>query len=744
MATLAAPRPHRDPDPSDQADGRDLTQLPMVVRPQMQTQPRRHGGVAQKTSTRWLTHHAAKPSGQVGLLGRPLAHQDTHRYCEVVISPLTIPVDSPWTAADQLDDFNRLDALRRELLQARSTQPPALQVFFDEVSGGFRSTLEKPAGHLSPSSTATCITSLVQAGQWDSGPWASRRRELVATLINDEALTTSGLTRLNAYTTAFLLEAVHALQSAYPDDEIDPTWELNLHVMRHRLLETIASGSVSIAEYPPSGYLTQLTLRIIRRTISLEPSLLERVNDWAWGELCRQIALASAGSKTVDFFQLAYCVLILVSIDNPSNALPEQRLLLDAGLDLFFRAQLEDGSWPRSAPIFDIPGKGNSFCYEYELLTQLLSEPRLQERLLPYLTNFGRAYRALRRTSYDLTDRARGWASGHRAKQGPESWSTASCYSFIFLYERLIAESLRRTVFSYLRAPYLPPTKPFHSLEDFAPNLLDSPLGSRGKLKEIIFRSFVEPIATQVSAVREGRQMKKGTATTAVLFGPPGTSKTQLAHLIAEYLGWPLLSVDPSDFARDGIGSIGMEAGHLFDMIAALESVVVLVDEIDELVRAREHESDSTSRFLTTTLLPKLATINASRRLAFIVATNHIESFDLAISRPGRFDTILQVMPPFATEKIKHWSVLSEALGEGGDRARRQQLQTELDALTYSEAEQLARRIQVAEDQRDGPVLLDNLYQGCTLGASTGGGTTWIEVCHDQTRYIRIPEPILS
>jgi len=234
--------------------------------------------------------------------------------------------------------------------------------------------------------------------------------------------------------------------------------------------------------------------------------------------------------------------------------------------------------------------------------------------------------------------------------------------------------------------------------------------------------------------------MRKGTASTAVLFGPPGTSKTQLATLVAEYLGWPLLSVDPSDFVRSGIGSVSVEADRLFDMIASLECVVVLVDEIDELVRARENETDASSRFLTTSLLPKLASINASRRLVFIVATNHIESFDLAISRPGRFDVILQIMPPTAEQKLLEWPELGAALAKGADKVRQKQLAAELDALTYSEAEQLARRLASRPDGLEASELLDSLFNSCTLSSNAAGNKSWRDVSHEQVKYVRVPE----
>ena len=89
-------------------------------------------------------------------------------------------------------------------------------------------------------------------------------------------------------------------------------------------------------------------------------------------------------------------------------------------------------------------------------------------------------------------------------------------------------------------------------------------------------------------------------------------------------------------------------------MLSAAEQLVVLFDEFDEMVRNRADSGEILSRFLTTAMLPKLAKINKERRILFIVATNYINSFDVAISRPGRFDLVLQMMPPLAREKLAH------------------------------------------------------------------------------------------
>jgi hypothetical protein len=63
-------------------------------------------------------------------------------------------------------------------------------------------------------------------------------------------------------------------------------------------------------------------------------------------------------------------------------------------------------------------------------------------------------------------------------------------------------------------------------------------------------------------------------------------------------------------------------------------------------------DSEPFSRLLTTAMLPKLASIHKRATLVFIIATNHVGQFDLAIRRRGRFDRVVQIMPPTYKAKM--------------------------------------------------------------------------------------------
>ena len=135
-------------------------------------------------------------------------------------------------------------------------------------------------------------------------------------------------------------------------------------------------------------------------------------------------------------------------------------------------------------------------------------------------------------------------------------------------------------------------------------------------------------------------------ARSAVL-GPPGTGKTTIVEALAGALGWQYIEILASNFLSGGVDAVPARADTIFDRLMQLNRCVVLFDEIDELIRDRSlDQSDPFGRFLTTSMLPKIAKLWKQRRIIFFVATNHVRKADAAITRSSRFDARIFVAPP--------------------------------------------------------------------------------------------------
>jgi hypothetical protein len=388
------------------------------------------------------------------------------------------------------------------------------------------------------------------------------------------------------------------------------------------------------------------------------------------------------------------------------------------------------------------------------MLVQFLQVEDLQDLLLDHLPELRKSADFAYETGYRLAPGVIAWSSGHHPHIGrPESWATASVYQFFHVLDRLVAEAVRRELFRTLELPVPHPDEPRSEEADFAKELLDSsvqlPEGP-SSLKQLLWERFVRPISQEAKKVKDGVPFKKNTPRSAIFFGPPGTSKTELSKDIAKFLGWPFLSVDPSLLLRKGMDAIQAEANAIFRILEQAEGVVVLFDEFDELVRERASGTEQPfSRLLTTAMLPKLASLRKKGTLVFIIATNNIAQFDLAIRRPGRFDRIFQIMPPTHPGKLgkSNW----EGLGSFNIGAKLRELNVNLDqrvtdhldALTFSECEtfasQLAELPKTATVQ-DAMFILDSSWNRCTLHAPIGESEvkTWAERCKEEEPFNRL------
>lgn len=642
---------------------------------------------------------------------------------------------------DQQPDFAALAHLREYLQHLLKDTDRSLRAFHVPGTGGFAHRLEptpseKPR-EWSKASTATCIAVLGATGSLDGRmPWANEHEVLVTNIIGSN-WNSAGLGKDNAFALSFLLEALHQLGG---DSVLPPDGRVIIDEKLHKLARKVraggadGSGGVALQEYEATSFLTYKAVSALDKWKRLD-EVRDGVERWNWNHLYKECVLVASRSADADVFEVAYSVLIATAVEKLDEMTPQHRSLLRFALGQFFAAQLPDGTWPRSRPLFVYLKLGHAYCYDYELLAALLSDEQLQTLTGERLGRLRRAAQALDARKYPLHMSAGevasaddelaapfGWSSGHHGTNAAaESWATAAALHFCFALDRLVAEKIRRETFLYVGAPYETP-RPAARDAELPPTFLDSPLRPESLLtiKQALNKHFLAPLLAVRDDVTRGKPLRKeapdGTRvpTSAILYGPPGTSKTQLATMLADAVGWPLLPLDPSHLTRRGLDAVHSEASTLFGMLQRCEQVVVLLDEFDELVRERDSGSEMESRFLTTAMLPKLTALSDERRIVYLVATNHVEQFDAAIRRPGRFDLILPVMPPTAAEKEREWPALTQAIkqiGDSGSDAARDQLTD----LIYLEAKDLAKKVAEEDDRERLVQLFEEASIQCTM-----------------------------
>jgi len=653
-------------------------------------------------------------------------------------------------------DFEQLDDLRLYLEGFLKLAVSSMEKYWSNQAGGFTHirNQQKETGDFSKTSTATCVAFLVRTERWSipNVPWEKAAPVLLKAIVKSD-WNSADLMPGNPFTTAFLLEAIADLQLV-TTDRLSEDVERGVSKRRQGLEAELKTGKgIKVGTFPATSFMTQKVLRTVARYHKKLPTEIARgAATFAWGQLREESISLSMQEPYADVFELGYAALVASQTTELHEMSPRERDSLTFAIDQFFSAQRPDGTWPRSQPLFLYPEYGNAYCYDYEFLVQLLSDPQLQPMLLSKMPELKAAAQALGRRKIPIGAEGQvGWASGNlkRETTEPESWSTASALHFCDTLHRLIAESIRRSLFHYVRLAY--PTPAFKAGSGkLSSEFLDTPVdvGDKDKpvsLVHIVNEKFLAPLVANTERVRRGQPFPKDVRTSAILYGPPGTSKTKLASLIADGLGWPLLTLDPSHLTRKGFDALHEEANRIFTMLEATEEIVVLLDEFDELVLSRDEQgSESESRFLTTAMLPKLAALSDRRRIVYLLATNHLERFDAAISREGRFDMILPVAPPTLAAKLKKWPEFRKAARavklDLDASARDDPILIDLADLTYNEFERLTLSVVNETDRGRFDEQIAAFSKRSTLTQAIPGSKdrkTWKDRMKEQRERIR-------
>ena len=111
-------------------------------------------------------------------------------------------------------------------------------------------------------------------------------------------------------------------------------------------------------------------------------------------------------------------------------------------------------------------------------------------------------------------------------------------------------------------------------------------------------------------------------------------------------MSWPFVEITPAQFLDEGVDLASKRADEIFSQVMELDRCVVLLDEIDELIKIRDNESSPVERFFTTSMLPRLAKLWDAGKVLFFVNTNDVVNVDPAIRRSQRFDAAFLVLPP--------------------------------------------------------------------------------------------------
>lgn len=151
-------------------------------------------------------------------------------------------------------------------------------------------------------------------------------------------------------------------------------------------------------------------------------------------------------------------------------------------------------------------------------------------------------------------------------------------------------------------------------------------------LPELVKKSFVN----LGRMLRNSEELKKSgidTPRSALLWGPPGTGKTQLARVLANEAGLAFLTSTTAELKQGTVGGSGNAVHALFERARNQSPCILFIDEVEILAPARgAQNSSSTSEEIVGQLLQEMDGAKIHQGLVFVLmASNHPDQIDGAV-----------------------------------------------------------------------------------------------------------------
>jgi len=176
------------------------------------------------------------------------------------------------------------------------------------------------------------------------------------------------------------------------------------------------------------------------------------------------------------------------------------------------------------------------------------------------------------------------------------------------------------------------------------PNVKWSDVGGLDDIKQRLKEAVEWPLKYPGLFTDAGISPPKG----ILLSGPPGCGKTMLAKAVATESGTNFISVKGPALLSKFVGESEKGMREVFHKARQAAPCIIFFDEIDSLVPARggaTSDSHVTERILSQ-FLAEFDGIEELKGVLVLGATNRLDILDPAVTRPGRFDEIIEMNMP--------------------------------------------------------------------------------------------------
>ncbi|MEM9707971.1 MAG: AAA family ATPase [Pseudomonadota bacterium] len=130
-----------------------------------------------------------------------------------------------------------------------------------------------------------------------------------------------------------------------------------------------------------------------------------------------------------------------------------------------------------------------------------------------------------------------------------------------------------------------------------------------------------------------------------LLCGPPGTGKTLIARALATETGMNFIPVRPPRLLSQYFGAAERALAELFNTARLSQPSLLFFDELDAIAPRRLGKDPVLDRIVAQFLM-ELDGVEENSGLVVLAATNRPNAIDPALTRPGRFDVVVDFPMP--------------------------------------------------------------------------------------------------
>lgn len=231
---------------------------------------------------------------------------------------------------------------------------------------------------------------------------------------------------------------------------------------------------------------------------------------------------------------------------------------------------------------------------------------------------------------------------------------------------------------------------------------LQRDIGGYGPVKDRLREDLIELVHRR-DALTDPEDIKalEGLLPRGVIFhGPPGTGKTYFAKALATALDATAIIVSGPELKSQWVGASEANLRRVFRRARASAPAIIVFDEIDAFAHARGTYSGSgVEHSMVNQLLTEMDGFRKNEMIFVVGTTNFLDSVDGALLRPGRFEFLIEIPAPDASDRREIAALYDKKLSLG---------------LTAPLISHLIRRTEGLADRRQGlPFTGDHIYAVC-------------------------------